>query len=324
MPKVRLNDLSVRSLKAPEKGQRDYWDQTLPSFGCRVSQGGSKTFLLKRDNRRITIGRYPIVSLQDARGEAKRLLAEFTLGRLHPQSLPYSEAVRLFLAEKAKTARPRTLADYTRHLNRHFSFKGQLKDVTHAQIAHRLESLKDVPAEHNHARTVAIIFFNWCMERRYITNNPVIGISAYERNRRSRTLTDTELKLVWDACDSDELPEHFRTIVRLLILQGQRETETAALNRAWIGRDTITLPGEITKNKQEHTFPIGERAREILASQNDVGLLKKPASNLVKPRLNEFHNVNLCCKIGGIVYLDRGPLDAFIPCLGETWSGLPQ
>ena len=124
MPTVRLNDVALRSLKPPSKGQVDFWDKSLPCFGCRVSQGGSKTFLLKRDNRRITLGRYPIISLADAREEAKRLLAEFTLGRIRPQSLPYSEAVKLFLADKAKSTRARTLATYKRHLSKHFPFKG--------------------------------------------------------------------------------------------------------------------------------------------------------------------------------------------------------
>jgi integrase len=277
---MRLTDIAIRALPAPAKGQTKVSDDSLHGFGIRVSQGGTKTFFLQvgSDRRFMSLGRYPLISLQDARGEAKRLLAEFTLGRLRPQSLAYADAIRLFLADKAKSARPRTLADYTRHLHRHFNFKGQLKDVNHAQVAHRLERLKDVPSEHNHARTVAIIFFNWCMERRYITDNPVVGISPYERKRRSRILTDIELKRIWDACASDELPQYFRTIVRLLILLGQRETETAALNRGWIGKDTITLPGEITKNKQEHAFPIGERAREILAAQNDIGLLF-PAKN---------------------------------------------
>ncbi len=277
---MRLTDVAIRATPVPAKGQIKLCDDTLHGFGVRVSQGDTRTFFLQvgSDRRFISLGRYPVISLQEARAEAKRLLAEFTLGRLRPQSLPYSEAVQLFLAEKAKSARPRTLADYTRHLKRHFSFKGQLRDVTHAQIAHRLQRLKDVPAEHNHARTVAIIFFNWCMGRRYITDNPVVGISAYERKRRSRILTDVELKKIWDACNSEKLPRHFQTMVRLLILLGQRETETAALNRAWIGTDAITLPGEITKNKQAHTLPISARAKEILAAQADIGLLF-PARN---------------------------------------------
>jgi hypothetical protein len=54
MPILRLNDMSLRSLKPPLKGQVDYWDDGLPGFGCRISQGGSKTFLLKHDSRAST------------------------------------------------------------------------------------------------------------------------------------------------------------------------------------------------------------------------------------------------------------------------------
>ena len=261
MPNIQLTDVSLRSLKPPVKGQLDFWDSGLPSFGCRLSQGGSKTFLLKHDNRRITIGRYPIISLHDARNEAKRLLAEFTLGRIRPQSLAYSEAVKLFLEDKAKSKRARTIADYKRLLTRHFAFKGQIMDVTHAQVAQRLTRLKDTPSEHNHARTAAVIFFNWCEKRRYITQNPVIGISPYDRPSRTRVISDAELKAIWEVCDGT-----FGLILKLLILTGQRRGEIAALHREWIDEDarTISFPASITKNGRAHTIPFGDKTYAIL------------------------------------------------------------
>ena len=54
MPKVALSDALIRALTAPEKGQLDFWDESLPSFGLRVSQGGSKTFILNIANSRRT------------------------------------------------------------------------------------------------------------------------------------------------------------------------------------------------------------------------------------------------------------------------------
>src|SRR5664280_1867945 len=82
MPKIALNDAALRSLPTPDVGQLDYWDTGLISFGVRVSQGGSKTFILNISNSRRAIGRYPVISLSEARGEAKRILAEKTLGKL--------------------------------------------------------------------------------------------------------------------------------------------------------------------------------------------------------------------------------------------------
>jgi hypothetical protein len=75
MPKAHLTQQGLMSLQPPVKGQTEYWDSTLPAFGIRTSQGGSKTFILKHGNRRITIGRFPVLTLSEARGEAKRMMA---------------------------------------------------------------------------------------------------------------------------------------------------------------------------------------------------------------------------------------------------------
>jgi hypothetical protein len=69
-------------LEPPASGQTVVWDTTLAAFGCRVSQGGSKTFIVNRNKTFLTIGRYPIISLSEARTEAKRMMAEFTLGKI--------------------------------------------------------------------------------------------------------------------------------------------------------------------------------------------------------------------------------------------------
>jgi hypothetical protein len=75
MPKIRLDDTKLLSLRAPQS-QLDYWDQSLAGFGVRLGASGSKIFMLNVDNTRRSIGRYGIVSLSEARPEAKRLLAE--------------------------------------------------------------------------------------------------------------------------------------------------------------------------------------------------------------------------------------------------------
>ena len=85
MPKIAFSDTKLRSLPIPQTGQVDYWCNKLAGFGVRVSQGGSKTFVLNIHNSRRAIGRYPLISLSKARTEAKRLLAERTLGKVRPQ-----------------------------------------------------------------------------------------------------------------------------------------------------------------------------------------------------------------------------------------------
>jgi integrase len=47
-----LTEIAVRNLKAPERGQVTLTDDGLPGFGLRVSQGGTKSFVLVRGKTR--------------------------------------------------------------------------------------------------------------------------------------------------------------------------------------------------------------------------------------------------------------------------------
>ena len=73
---MRLTDPTIRSLKAPAEGALIFPDDIIPGFGVRVSEGGTKSFVLTHGPRRKreTIGRVGVVSLTDARAEAKRRL----------------------------------------------------------------------------------------------------------------------------------------------------------------------------------------------------------------------------------------------------------
>ena len=109
---------------APETGQITYWDNSLAGFGVRVSQGGTKTFVLVHgpNRQRVTIGRYSTLSLREARGEARRLFAEITLGVNKKPTVPFAEARRLFLEACEQKNRPRTVKDYQMRIDRHFRF----------------------------------------------------------------------------------------------------------------------------------------------------------------------------------------------------------
>jgi integrase len=262
MPKIVLADTTIRALPLPEKGTADYWDVSLPNFGCRVSRGGAKTFVIKLHNVRRAIGHYPTISLSQARTEAKRMLAENTLGKFRPQMIGYQQALDLFIDEKTKSAPPRTVAEYKRLIELYFPFKGSLSTVSHQEFAHAVNRIP-APSERAHAFVAGKVFFNWAVKRRYITENPASGFTQQRQPARSRVLSDDELKRVWIA--AEQIGGSFGTIVRLLILTGQRRGEITALQTSWIGNDTITLPSEITKNKREHTFPMGSLCQSILA-----------------------------------------------------------
>ena len=99
-----------------------YRDSTLAGFGVRVSQAGAKTFVLAhgRERRFTTIGRYPILTLAQARAAARRLIAQKTLGLLQPPSISFGQAYEKFKTEHLGGKRPRTRYDYMRVLEKYF------------------------------------------------------------------------------------------------------------------------------------------------------------------------------------------------------------
>ncbi len=278
MPK--LTDISIKQLPLPERGQRSYYD-TLPGFGVRVSQGGARTFFLLFGNgKRHTIGRYPIVSLVEARSEAKRLLAERTLGKIRPTSVAFNKGYELFLAACEQRNKPRTVSDYRRILRRHVDFgRKLLSDITPQDVAARIDRIRHTPAEAVHAHVTAKVFFNWARRCHYIERSPLEGTLPPARTiARERVLNDQELATVFrTALDHDDT---YCSIVALLILTGCRRGEIASLRWEYIDSDSqlITLPSSITKNGRNHTFPYGIFATQIFERVPRLGDYLFPAS----------------------------------------------
>src|SRR5262245_63173055 len=79
----RLTDTPVQRLVPPA---RIVWDTAVRGFGCRVSDGGTKSFVVdyrrRADGRqrRYTIGSYPDWSTSAAREQAKRVKRDVDLG----------------------------------------------------------------------------------------------------------------------------------------------------------------------------------------------------------------------------------------------------
>lgn len=266
---MRLTDISVRALKAPGRGQKTHFDDTLTGFAVRVSQGGTKTFVLMHGATRklTTIGRVGIITLGQARDKARRILAEKTLGMTDRPSLTLEEARELFYASCENRIRPRTLQDYKRLLNRHLAaFTSRpVATLTSHEMAEAIDDLKDTPVEQNHAFAAARTLFRFCVRRGLIGRSPLEGMNLPARIRtRDRVLTDNELVAVIRA--ANEIGYPFGTIVLLLIYTGQRKGEIALLDWSWIGKETITIPKDVAKNHREHTVPYGDPVRAILST----------------------------------------------------------
>ncbi len=270
--RLHFSDLAVSRLK--ETGE--YFDTTTPAFGLRVGKH-RKTWFVIRGKKRIKskVGFYPQMALADARKGAKTLLAEDTTDTAPKRFEDAYEGLKAHIAD----LKPRTQRDYKRILDKYYlpPFKSKkLADITYEMIERELKALPKY--EKAHALAVGRTFFRWCVRppRRYIPHSPLEGVQVIGGRKRKRVLTPEELRIVWNAAKAQGYPHG--TLVMLLILLGQRRTETASLRWPWINEKerTITLPETVTKNSKEHCFAYGQMARDIfdtIPRRNSTDLL---------------------------------------------------
>lgn len=260
---MRLTDLLIKHFKLPERGQRTHFDNALPGFGVRVSQGGAKSFVVMSGKSRKlkTLGRYPVLSLAEA-----RRLAKLVQGAAEPQpvvlnTLTFREARERFIEDAKARTRVKTVSEYQRLLYRHFPFEKLLESVSRQDIVEHITKLRNMPSTEQHAFVAIRTMMNWCVLHGLIHASPVPKL-RFNIRPRSRVLSDEELKTVW--LRANEVGGSFGTIVKALMLTGQRRGEIAALRRKWITADALAFPASITKNKREHRIPMGKRMKKII------------------------------------------------------------
>lgn len=253
--KMLLTDMSVSKLKLSEQGQYAVWDAALPSFGVRVSTH-SKSFVLKKNNRYHVLGRYPVITLKQARDEAKRRLA---LKYFPETGLQAKEAVRLFLEAKKATQRPKSHYLYSRALA-HFPEK-RLGSLTLADIRPVLAALP--PSNANLTHAIFSAFLTWTVQNQYLDKNPLAGLKKpHKTTSRDRLLTDDEIRLIWR-----ETYNHnsFGRLLRSLILSGQRLNQFQSFDPRSIKGGVIEFPATIMKGNAAMHLPISETLRANLS-----------------------------------------------------------
>jgi len=77
--KRKLTTKFIEGQKPDPSKRLDFRDELMPGLVLRISASGTKTFCLhKRINgkmRRLTIGRFPLISLDDARQRGQQVLS---------------------------------------------------------------------------------------------------------------------------------------------------------------------------------------------------------------------------------------------------------
>lgn len=279
LTKSFIDKVELPTAKPGKQAQDFYRDTALPGFGLRVMNTGTKAFIVeKRINgkvKRITIGKYGVLTPEKARNKALELLSDITLG-----ADPIAE-------KKAKRAKGATLGEaFESYLNARHDLKpgtiknyrkcidGALKDwlkkplaeIDKSSVQERHAKLgARAPARANNVMRVLRAVFNHAMEQYedakgqpIILVNPVDRLSHnrswYRVERRTSVLKAHELG-DWLAA-TEQLNSTSRDYLQLLLFTGLRKTEAASLPWEAIDLKAKTLIVTDTKNRDPHQLPL--------------------------------------------------------------------
>jgi len=300
--KLRLTDMAIKKLPLPEDSQVTHWDTLTPAFGLRCSKKSKSFVVMYGPKRQLkTIGRYPNITLADARSAAKRFFVEYEAGAFSEpaKSVSFEMAKDRFLADCRGRNKPRTVADYKRLLGKHFRFRSAIGDITRQQIMKVITGLSDTPSERSHAYVAIRTMMNWCVRHGLIEQSVVPAIK-HGGEARARVLNEEELRQVFE--QARQTPYPFGPIVQLLVLTGQRRSEIGLLRSAWIRDDLIVFPEGFSKNKREHQFPVTPLVREVLKELPQAGeYLFHAASDHDKPFTGwAYHKAKFDKELSGV------------------------
>ncbi len=295
MPALRLTATLVASL-APET-RTEYRDMLCPGLLLRVSPGprGARTWSLWHRTghagsvQRIRLGRYPAVSLADARERARAARIAIERGAA-PQDagLTVGALTDRCLAWLEPRLRPTTLRHYRQlaraEIHKYWGHR-EAASVGRSEVRTWAETLAErAGVQANRALALLRRVYSWAIERGLLETSPMVRLQPPTHEEASeRVLSADELGAVVLALEQlikaktstgkERQSRVVYRVIKLLLLTGVREA--AALGGRWAEiqeghQPTWTIPGGLrgrTKSRRPHVVPLSRQAAAVIRGQ---------------------------------------------------------
>ena len=280
---------SLTTLRTSNKKVAVYHDTTKHGLKLLVRPTGIKTFALYRKIKgkpeRITIGRFPEITIEQARKQADLLNAKIASG-INP-----NEEKRTLRSEMTiKGLFDRYLERYAKVHKKSWQedanqFRRYLKDWENRKLSsirksHIQKLHTEVGANKGHYaanRLLALLhtIFNMAIDWGWDSTNPAHGIKKFKEKTRDRFIHADELPKFFKAL-SEETSIIVRDYILLGLLTGARRSNVLAMRWEEINFDRTTWTIPVTKTGESHTLPLVSAAIDILKTRQENNTNNSP------------------------------------------------
>jgi integrase len=304
MPRTHRNDgtpaaspnkrnLTERFLERVQPDDRVFlvWDTYQHGLALQVRPSGHKTWKViyahRGRPRWYHLGNAAAVDLSDARKLAQRIMFQVSEGKdpaaekkAERSKGTFEEMATRYVEEHAKKRnrswKP-TDALVQKHLIPRWA-KLQAASITRADVKMAMAFI-NAPTVANQTLKAASAVFAWGIREEIVKLNPCTLIEKNETKSRERVLSDSEVPKFWSAFDNAGLVAS--TMLKLILLTGQRPGEVAHMRREHIVDGWWELPGDPvpalnwpgTKNKHSHRVWLPAPAQALLADMPEIGMV---------------------------------------------------
>ena len=277
----KLTKRSVEALKPPSEGQTFLWDGEMRGFGVRVIPSGLKSFVLQYRtstgrSRRIGLGRFGVLTVEQARKEAREKLVAVSKGADPAEESAASRAGKTIadvcdwyitaaeagriLGRKRRPIKPSTLAMDRSRIHQHIKpllgrrqvralsladIEGMQADIAAGKTAKNRNGSRGGTTTGGAgvaSRTVSTLhsLLEHAVRLGEIGFNPAKGVRRLATGSRERRLSISEIERLGYVMHA--APKHGEhptglAAVRLLLLTGYRRQEALGMHRDWLNPD---------------------------------------------------------------------------------------
>ncbi|MAO55204.1 MAG: integrase [Rhodospirillaceae bacterium] len=287
-----MTRLTKRDIDQTSAGDKEVvlWDSSLPGFGVRIKPSGVKSFVIQYRNRhgrsrRVTLGRYGVMTLEEARTEARQQLSAVSRGSDPRQDRDEGRSA-MTVADLAD----RYMSDHCEGRCKESTIKAHqwlldkfilpdvgrrsIHELRHSDVDRLHQSLKETRYNANRVLGLLKAMYGrariWGLVEPHI--DPTTGVRPFRETRRQRFLSMEELKKLAIALDQAEADHAINKTVgaayRLLILTGARLGEIQKLK--WeevdLANGLILLRQHKSDRHGAKAIPLSQAASRILES----------------------------------------------------------